>query len=68
MANKIQFEHLMKHKKEMRRYINFTYDNQPTETIDEAKDLTEAKYLLNEYRLSGQGVYTLSNKPTKCWQ
>ena len=25
MANKIQFEHLMKNKKEMRRYINFTY-------------------------------------------
>ena len=68
MANKIQFEHLMKHKKEMKRYINFTYNDQPTETIDEAKDLTEAKYLLNEYRLSGDGVYMLSNKPTKCWK
>ena len=49
MANKIQFEHLQKWKKEqrqMKRYINFKYDNQPTETIDEAKDLTEANYLL----------------------
>jgi len=70
MANKIQFEHLLKYKKEqrqMKRYINFKYDNQPTETIDEAKDLTEAKYLLNEYQMSGEGRYWISNKPIKCW-
>ncbi len=70
MANKIQFEHLLKYKKEqrkMKRYINFKYDNEPTETIDEAKDLTEANYLLNEYQMSGEGRYWISNKPTKCW-
>lgn len=52
----------------MKKYINFKYNNQPTETIDEAKDFKEAKYLLNEYQMSGQGRYWISNRPTKCWQ
>ena len=39
----------------MTRYINFKYNNQPVETIDEAKDLTEANYLLNEYQMAGAG-------------
>lgn len=74
MANKIQFEHLIKYKKEQRKlntktmyYINYANQYTPAgrnwETIDEAETRNEALYLLNEYRISDStGMYKISRE------
>ena len=51
-------------------YINFRYRNLATETIDEAEDRKEAKFLLSEYTYGGfdpNSNYWISTRPTKDW-
>ena len=44
-------------------YINYKYKGQPTETIDEAKSMKDALYLLGEYTMSNpSGKYQISRK------
>lgn len=44
-------------------YINYKYEGQPTETIDEAETKKDAMYLLNEYRMAfNSGTVTISRK------
>jgi|TARA_R110000851_G_scaffold169094_1_gene315244 hypothetical protein len=48
-------------------YINYKYSNSTgTETVDETKSFKNAKYLINEYRLSDSvGKYWISQRACK---
>ena len=49
------------------KYINYKFDdNIGIETIDQAKTMSEAKYLLNEYQISDKfGNYWISQRSCK---
>jgi len=49
------------------KYINYKFDNTiGTETIDQAKTMKEAKYLLSEYRMGDTfGNYWISQRACK---
>ena len=49
-------------------YINYT-DRNGIETVDDADNLDDAKYLFAQYRMADPlGKYKISRKPTKCWE
>ena len=48
------------------RYINFKYENQDIETIEECKTFKDARYLLKEYKLADRsGSYWISQRKVK---
>lgn len=49
----------------MKYYINYSYDGREIETIDFADNYKTAKYLLNEYQISGGCSYWISKRATK---
>ena len=49
----------------MKYYINFRYQNFDVETIEETNTLKDARYLLKNYTMIGNGNYWISKKATK---
>jgi len=54
-------------------YVNWKYDNNSTETVDEfpynnLADMKYAREMLNEYRMMPDGFYYLSQRSTNDWR